>query len=111
MSRLFYIIVSTFVMLFSSCGNYNKVLKSTDVEFKYNAAKEYYAKGEYNRAATVLQMIVTSLKGTEYGQESLYLYGMSNYYAENYEAATAIFRKFYQMVCFYVHIHHQGKFV
>ena len=47
MSRLFYIIVSTFVMLFSSCGNYNKVLKSTDVEFKYNAAKEYYAKGEY----------------------------------------------------------------
>lgn len=96
MSRLFYIIVLTFVMLFSSCGNYNKVLKSTDVEFKYNAAKEYYAKGEYNRAATVLQMIVTSLKGTEYGQESLYLYGMSNYYAENYEAATAIFRKFYQ---------------
>ena len=41
-------------------------------------------------------MIVTSLKGTEYGQESLYLLGMSHFYAENYEAATAVLRKFYQ---------------
>ncbi len=99
MSRLInitYLSLLCFLMLFASCGNYNKVLKSTDVDYKYTAAKEYYAKGEYNRAATVLQMIVTSLKGTEYGQESLYLLGMSHFYAENYEAATAVLRKFYQ---------------
>ena len=99
MSRLInitYLSLLCFLMLFASCGNYNKVLKSTDVDYKYTAAKEYYAKGEYNRAATVLQMIVTSLKGTEHGQESLYLLGMSHFYAENYEAATAVLRKFYQ---------------
>ncbi|MBQ2122633.1 MAG: outer membrane protein assembly factor BamD [Bacteroidaceae bacterium] len=96
MSRLIYILVLSVLTLFVSCGNYNKVLKSTDVDFKFAAAKEYYAKGQYNRAATILQMIVTSLKGTEYGQESLFLLGMSHFKAENYEAATAVFRKFYQ---------------
>jgi outer membrane protein assembly factor BamD len=36
------------------------------------------------------------MKGTEKGQEALYLFGLCNYYSENYETATAIFRKYYQ---------------
>ena len=31
-------------MMLSSCGEYNTVLKSTDYEFKYEAAKGYFAK-------------------------------------------------------------------
>ena len=38
----------------SSCGEYNKLLKSTDYEYKYEAAKNYFAKGQYNRSATLL---------------------------------------------------------
>ena len=41
-------------LLLSSCGEYNKLLKSTDYEYKYEAAKNYFAKGQYNRAATLL---------------------------------------------------------
>lgn len=29
----------------TSCGEYNKLLKSTDYEYKYEAAKNYFAKG------------------------------------------------------------------
>ena len=36
----------------SSCGEYNTVLKSTDYEYKYEAAKGYFAKGQNSRAAT-----------------------------------------------------------
>ena len=32
-------------ILLSSCGEYNKLLKSTDYEYKYEAAKNYFAKG------------------------------------------------------------------
>lgn len=39
----------------SSCGEYNKVLKSTDYEYKYEAAKSYFAKGQNSRAATILE--------------------------------------------------------
>ena len=44
-------------MMLSSCGEYNTVLKSTDYEFKYEAAKGYFAKGQNSRAATLLDML------------------------------------------------------
>ena len=31
----------------TSCGEYNKVLKSTDYEYKYEAAKEYLPRAEH----------------------------------------------------------------
>ena len=52
-------------LLLSSCGEYNKLLKSTDYEYKYEAAKNYFAKGQYNRAATLLNELIVILKGTD----------------------------------------------
>ena len=49
----------------TSCGEYNKLLKSTDYEYKYEAAKNYFAKGQYNRSATLLNELITILKGTD----------------------------------------------
>ncbi len=46
-------------------GEYNKLLKSTDYEYKYEAAKNYFAKGQYNRSATLLNELITILKGTD----------------------------------------------
>ncbi len=61
----------------TSCGEYNKLLKSTDYEYKYEAAKNYFAKGQYNRSATLLNELITILKGTDKAEESLYMLGMS----------------------------------
>lgn len=66
-------------LLLSSCGEYNKLLKSTDYEYKYEAAKNYFAKGQYNRAATLLNELIAILKGTDKAEESLYMLGMSYY--------------------------------
>ena len=30
------------MLLFASCGEYNKILKSTDYELKYSYAKKYF---------------------------------------------------------------------
>ena len=54
----------------SSCGEYNKLLKSTDYEYKYEAAKNYFAKGQYNRSATLLNELITILKGGDKAEES-----------------------------------------
>ena len=80
----------------AACSNYSELLKSSDIGYKYEAAKEYYANGQYNRASQLLQTIITTLKGSDKGQESLYLFGLCNYYSGNYETAAAIFRKYYQ---------------
>ena len=64
-------------MMLSSCGEYNTVLKSTDYEFKYEAAKGYFAKGQNSRAATLLEELIPILKGTTNAEESAYMLAMT----------------------------------
>ena len=61
----------------SSCGEYNSVLKSTDYEYKYEAAKVYFAKGQNSKAATILEELIPIMKGTRFGEESLYMLAMT----------------------------------
>ena len=84
-------------LLFSSCANeFNKVYKSTDNNFKYEYAKECFAKGKYVRASTLLQGLVTMQKGSDNAQESLYMLGMSEFNSRDYEGASATFKKYCQ---------------
>ena len=45
----------------TSCGEYNRVLKSTDYEYKYEAAKSYFGKGQYTKASALLEELITIL--------------------------------------------------
>lgn len=81
--------------VFSSCGEYNKVLKSQDYEYKYEAAKGYFAKGQNSRAATILEELVTILKGTSNGEESLYMLAMTYYNQGDYVSASHYFNTYY----------------
>lgn len=83
------------VFLLSSCGEYNKLLKSTDYEYKYEAAKSYFAKGKYTKAATLLEELITILKGTDKAQESLYMLGMTYYNQEDYMTSSHYFITYY----------------
>ena len=81
----------------TSCGEYNKVLKSTDYEYKYEAAKNYFAKGQYSRAATLLNELIAILKGTDKAEESLYMLGMSYYNQKDYQTAAQTFTQYYNV--------------
>lgn len=84
-------------LLLSSCGEYNKLLKSTDYEYKYEAAKNYFAKGQYNCAATLLNELIAILKGTDKAEESLYMLGMSYYNQNDYQTAAQTFTQYYNV--------------
>lgn len=81
----------------TSCGEYNKLLKSTDYDYKYEAAKSYFAKGQYNRAATLLNELIAILKGTDKAEESLYMLGMCYYNEQDYQTAAQTFIQYYQV--------------
>ena len=81
--------------LLASCGEYNKVLKSTDYEYKYEAAKAYFAKGQNGRAATVLEELIPFLKGTRFGEESLYMLAMTYFNQGDYLTASKYFNTYY----------------
>ena len=79
----------------TSCGEYNRVLKSADYEYKYEAAKSYFGKGQYTKASTILEELITILKGTENAQESLYMLAMSYYNQGDYVTASHYFTSYY----------------
>ena len=79
-----------------SCNEYTAVLKRNDYEYRYEAAKALYADGHYRQAAELLGMLLAPLKGTSYGEESLYMLAESNMKARDYESAAMFFKKYYQ---------------
>ena len=79
----------------TSCGEYNKVLKSTDYEYKYEAAKSYFGKEQNTKAAAILEELITILKGTDKAEESLYMLGMTYYNQGDFITASHYFSTYY----------------
>ena len=84
------------VLLVSCKTSYNSVLKCTDYDYKYEAAKEYYAAGSYSKCSQLLEEMVMLLKGTEKGEESLFMLGMCYYNMRDYETATLYLDRYYK---------------
>ena len=78
-----------------SCGEYNKILKSTDRDLKYTYAKKYFEEKKYSRSIALLEEVVSFLKGTAQAEESLYLLGQSYYNSKDYLSSTQIFSTYY----------------
>lgn len=89
------IVFSACVVLFlSSCaGEFNRVYKSQDYDYRYEYAKQCFAEGRYVQAVTLLEDMVTVLKGGENAEESLYMLAMAQYMSHDYESASQTFKK------------------
>lgn len=92
--RKFYPIIISLLLL-TSCGEYNKVLKSTDANVKFEYAKKAFEKGKYGQACTLLSEIVTVMKGTEHAEEALYLLGLSHFENKDYISSGTYFKTYY----------------
>lgn len=84
------------ILVLNACSDYNAVLKSTDLDYRYEAAKQYYYEGKYDQSATLLIDLIAGAKGTERAEETLFLLGMASYKAESYDAASSYFKKYYE---------------
>lgn len=82
-----------FGVLATSCSEYQLLLKSSDYNLKYEKAKEYYAAGDYAKAATLLQEVVPIFKGTSFAEESLYLQAMTYFRQGDYTYAEHFFNQ------------------
>ena len=84
-------------LLLTGCaGEFNKVYKTTDVNYRYEYAKQSFAEGKYTRAATLLMELITQKKGHDDAEEALYMLGMAEYKSGDFESASATFKKYYQ---------------
>ena len=97
MMKKYYIVMVCCVALLTSCASeFARVYKAADNEYKYEYAKECFAKGKFQQAILLLSEQVTIQKGRQNAQESLYLLAMAQYCNRDYEAASATFKKYFQ---------------
>ena len=83
-----------FVALFSGCSEYSRILKSSDVDEKYEYAKMYYSQGKYTRSATLLTDVVPVYRGTEKAEDALYLLAMSYFKLTDYVSSSEYFQRY-----------------
>ncbi len=74
-------LISTVLLLISSCGGYEKLLKSSDYAMKYDKAVDYYENEEYVRAGTLFDQIASIYRGTTKA-DTVYYYQARSYYMQ-----------------------------
>ena len=79
----------------TSCGEYVKVQKSNDYNYKFEYAKRAFEQKKYAQAATLLKDCVTVFKGSDKAEESLYLLARSHYENKDYLNSGAYFKTYY----------------
>lgn len=94
--RKVFLIATVVSAMLVSCNSYNNLLKTTNYDYKYEAAKEFYAAGQYTRSYQLLEELVMILKGTDKAQESLFMLGMCYYNLGDYETSTMYFDRYYK---------------
>ena len=82
------------LLLLTSCSQYNNLLKTTDVECKYEAAKAYFIGRDYAKAAPLLEELISMLKGNRNAEESLYMLAMCYYESKDYETSSQYFKTY-----------------
>ena len=71
-------------LLLTSCGEYQEVLKSKDLDYKLSKAVEYYDAGEYNKAYPIFDELITLYRGTHKAQEVYFYYAHTLYKQRDY---------------------------
>lgn len=86
-----------------SCGEYEKLLKSTDYELKKAKAKEYYDAGQYTKATELLTQLLPRYRASAEAEELNWMNAMSFYNMKDYLMAASYFKQFVEQYPFGSH--------
>lgn len=84
-------------LLAISCNRFNKVLKSTDYDYKLRMAEQYYANKDYRKAKTLYEELFPIFKGTPQFEDLYYKYAYCHYYDKDYMNAENLFKGYLEV--------------
>ncbi len=90
------LIILLLALFVASCSKFNKVLKSSDTEVKYEAAMKYYKKKDYFKAGQLFDDLLQMYRGTLRAEEVYYYYTYCKYYMLELPVAAFHFKNFYE---------------
>ena len=78
----------------TSCNPFDRILKSTDNNVKYEVAMDYYDRKDYNHALELFDLLQNSFRNSPKGELITYYTAMCYYLTYDYEVAAYFFNKF-----------------
>jgi len=88
--RVYFLLL--FTILLGSCGEYEKLLKSTDYDLKKEKAKEYYQAHQYVKSSELLGQVLPRFRATDEAEELNWLNAQSYFGMKQYDMAGAYFK-------------------
>ena len=94
--RIFVLCGVVLLVFVTSCSKYEKLLKSSDYNLKYQKAKEYYHEKEWVRAATLFEQIIPVFRATLKADTIAYMHAYCYYHQADYLLAGHYFKSLTQ---------------
>lgn len=95
MIKLLGVLVIT-VIIFGSCSEYQKVVKSDDYQLKFHQANELFDKQKYNKSIVLYEQVYQNSPKTDQGQVSYYRLAKSYYNLGDFYMSGYYFNSFIQ---------------
>jgi outer membrane protein assembly factor BamD len=87
--------LSVFSLILPSCKNeFEKIRASGDVNSMMKKGLEYYDKGEYQKAQSLFELVMPSIKGRPELEGISYKYAYTHFYDKTYTTAAFYFKNF-----------------
>lgn len=83
-------------LLMSCQSEFEKVRTSGDPELLYKSALAYYEEGSYQKAQSLLELVISSYRGQKEAEDIYFKYAYTYYYLENYILSSYYFKNFSQ---------------
>jgi outer membrane protein assembly factor BamD len=87
-------IIVLLISLLVSCSEFQKTLKSTDYNLKYDKAIAYYKEKDFYRAQSLFDELINIYKGTGKSEEILFYYAYCYYGQKDYSTASHYFKNY-----------------
>jgi outer membrane protein assembly factor BamD len=89
-----FISILLILVVFSSCSEFQKALKSEDIAVKFDVATKQYEKGKYEKAIRLFEQIAPSYRGKPQAEKMFFMYAQSFYKTKQFYSAGYQFESF-----------------
>lgn len=83
------------LIIAAGCSNFQKLLKSNNVDEKYKAALQYYEKGDYYRANQLLEQVLPLMAGRQEAEQAKFYFANTYFQQGDYLLSAFHFKSFY----------------
>lgn len=87
-------LVFSLLLTLTFCSKFQKIQKSSDINYKLEKAYAYYDKGDYYRASVLLEELVPLLKGSAEAEKAQFYYAYTQYELRMLEMSAYLFKSF-----------------